>query len=263
MAYIKVLGAYGGKFAHKHTTAFRVSKKVIIDAGNVIGGLGNDASKVRHIFLTHAHLDHVIDIPFLVDSLFSELQDGITIHALPHTIESLKCHLMNDELWPDFTKINIPTTGNPAITYHEIEYGKTYTVDSYRITPIPANHVIPTCGFVIEYDGGALMLSGDTYTNDAIIERINEERSIGTLLLEVSFPNRLHEIAEESMHLTPKLVAEMLSKLTRSDVKICFYHMKPSFRDEIESELESLLGDREFHVLDDFEVVEYGAKCMT
>jgi ribonuclease BN (tRNA processing enzyme) len=262
MAYIKVLGAYGGKFAHKHTTAFRVSKKVIIDAGNVIGGLGNDASKVRHIFLTHAHLDHIIDIPFLVDSLFSELQEGITIHALPHTIESLKSHLMNDELWPDFTKINIPSNGKPAIEYHEIEYEKPYVVDGYTITPVKANHIIPTCGYRIEYDGGALMLSGDTYTNDDLIERINDDKKICTLLLEVSFPSRLHAIAKESKHLTPELVAQMLEKLTRDDVKICFYHMKPSFREEIETELETLLGERVFHVLDDYEVVEYSAKCM-
>ena len=258
MAYIKVLGAYGGKYAHKHTTSFRISDEIIIDAGNIIGGLGNDTSKVRHIFLTHAHFDHIIDIPFLVDSLFIELEESIVIHALPHTIRSIRAHLMNDELWPDFTKIAIPSTGEPAIVYEEIAYGTTYTIGEYSLTPVPANHVVPTCGYIIEHDGSAMMLSGDTYTHDGIAEMLNANRNISVLLLEVSFPSRLHAIAEESKHLTPALVAEILSAVERDDLKVCFYHMKPSFLGDIKKELGELLQGIDYQVLDDYEVIEYG-----
>lgn len=258
MAYVKVLGAYGGKYAHKHTTAFRVSDAIVIDAGNLIGGLGNDSRKVRHIFLTHAHFDHIIDIPFLVDSLFSELEESITIHALPHTIKSLRTHLMNDELWPDFTKLNIPSSGEPAVVYHEIEYDTTYRIGRYTLTPVRANHVVPTCGYVVERNGSAFMISGDTYVYDGIAQAVNGNPRISVLLLEVSFPSHMRKIAEESKHLTPELAAGIIKQLTRDDLRICFYHMKPAYRNDIEKELKTLLKDVEYRVLDDYEVIEYG-----
>ena len=258
MAYIKVLGAYGGKYAHKHTTSFRISDEIIIDAGNIIGGLGNETSRVRHIFLTHAHFDHIIDIPFLVDSLFSELEESITIHALPHTIRSIKAHLMNDELWPDFSKIPIPSNGVPAILYEEIAFGETYRIGEYALTPVPANHVVPTCGYIVEHEGSALMLSGDTYTHSGIAETLNANPGISVLLLEVSFPSRMHAIADESKHLTPALAAEIIAQIDRKDLLVCFYHMKPSFLADIEQELAELLHGVDYRVLDDYEVIEYG-----
>ena len=258
MAYVRVLGAYGGKYAHKHTTAFRISETLMIDAGNLIGGLGNDSRKVRHIFLTHAHFDHIIDIPFLVDSLFSELEDSITIHALPHTIRSLREHLMNDELWPDFSKLRIPSNGAPAVVYNEIEYDTTYKIGCYALTPVYANHIVPTCGYIVECDGNALFLSGDTYTHEGIAERVNRDPRISVMLLEVSFPSHMAKIAEESKHLTPQLAAEMIHKITRDDVQVCFYHMKPAYRSEIETELKVLLEGINYRVLDDYEVIEYG-----
>ncbi len=258
MAYVKVLGAYGGRSAHKHTTSFRISDEIVIDAGNIIGGLGDDASKVRHIFLTHAHFDHIIDIPFLVDSLFGEMEESITIHALPHTIASIKEHLMNNELWPDFSTIRMPANGKPAVKYHEITLNETYEVGKYKITPVAANHVVPTCGFIVEKEGSALMLSGDTYLNTGLPEILNKRSDISVLMLEVSFPSRLHDIAYDSKHLTPLLVSQMLEAIERKDLKICFYHMKPSYKSEIEQELSRLIGNTfDYRILDDYDIIEY------
>jgi len=258
MAYIKVLGAYGGKHAHKHTTSFRVSDEIIIDAGNIIDGLSNEAVKVRHIFLTHAHFDHIIDIPFLVDSLFSELETSITIHALPHTIDSIRKHLMNDDLWPDFSRIPIPATGEPAVVYHELAYDQTCTVGDFSLTPIRAEHIVPTCGYIVEHCGARMLLSGDTYVNPEVARRINEDPHISVLLLELSFPSRLEKIARDSMHLTPVLAVEMLRQITRRDIKVYFYHMKPAYCGEIERELRELMGrGASYWLLDDNEVIEY------
>ncbi len=257
MAYVKVLGAYGGKYAHKHTTAFRICSNIVIDAGNLISGLGKEAEKIRHIFLTHAHFDHIIDIPFLIDSLFCDLEKSITIHALPHTIECLKSHLMNDGIWPDFSKLQIPSGGGPAVVYNAIEYDTPYRIGAYTFTPVRANHIVPTCGYVVTCNGGAFLLSGDTYVHDGIAEIIEADPSISVLMLEVSFPSRMDTIALDSKHLTPRLAAELLSRIRRRDFTVCFYHMKPAYREEIETELETLMEGITYRVLDDYEVIEY------
>ena len=42
---------------------FQISNDTTIDAGNIINSLDDEAYKINHIFVTHAHLDHVSDIP--------------------------------------------------------------------------------------------------------------------------------------------------------------------------------------------------------
>jgi len=41
-----------------------------LDAGNILEGLGNGIRNINHVFITHAHLDHINDIGFLIDATF-------------------------------------------------------------------------------------------------------------------------------------------------------------------------------------------------
>ena len=257
MATLNVLGAYGGKYDHKYTTSFVVSERIVIDAGNLVVGLGEAAAKVRHIFLTHSHFDHIIDIPFLIDSVFSAIDESITVYALPHTIASLKAHLLNDEIWPDFSRLQLPSNGQPAIVYREIAIGSTYEIDGYEITPVSAHHVVPTCGYVVAREGRAVMLSGDTFVHEGIVATVNADPRITALLLEVSFPSEMADIAEESRHLTPATAAGILLQL-RDGVDLYVYHMKPGYEGRIRRELATLLGgQRSFRMLDDGSAVSY------
>lgn len=63
MNFIKILGASGSKAKNQNTTSFQIFKDIIIDAGNVLNSLGNEAKDINHIFLTHSHADHITDLP--------------------------------------------------------------------------------------------------------------------------------------------------------------------------------------------------------
>ena len=44
-----------------------IDDDVLIDAGTGIGDLElSDLDSIRHVFLTHAHLDHIAGLPMLV-----------------------------------------------------------------------------------------------------------------------------------------------------------------------------------------------------
>ena len=60
-----------------------VDDDVLIDAGTGIGDLPlGDLDPIRHVFLTHAHLDHVAGLPMLVDHVFDENFDQpLTVYA--------------------------------------------------------------------------------------------------------------------------------------------------------------------------------------
>ena len=50
-----------------------VDNDVLIDAGTGIGDLAlEEIDPIRHVFLTHAHLDHIAGLPMLADSVFDE-----------------------------------------------------------------------------------------------------------------------------------------------------------------------------------------------
>ena len=64
---IKILGAYGAKTNDTAMTCIQIDKEIVIDAGNILQGLHDDAKYINHIFISHTHLDHIVDIGFLVD----------------------------------------------------------------------------------------------------------------------------------------------------------------------------------------------------
>jgi len=69
-------------------------------------------TKIDHILLTHAHLDHTCGILFLTDNVLSQRQTPITIYSIPFVINSLKEHMFNNVIWPDFTQI--PNADSPV-----------------------------------------------------------------------------------------------------------------------------------------------------
>ena len=103
---VRILGCSGGVGADLRTTTIMIDKDILIDAGTGLGDLNmTEMSRIRHIFLTHSHLDHITSIPFLVDTLFERIREPITIHAQQATIDALKAHIFNNVIWPDFTKL--------------------------------------------------------------------------------------------------------------------------------------------------------------
>ena len=57
---IRILGCSGGIGAGSRTSAMLIDDDVLLDAGTGIGDLAlDDLNSIRHVFLTHAHLDHV------------------------------------------------------------------------------------------------------------------------------------------------------------------------------------------------------------
>ena len=97
----------------------QVAYNILIDGGNIINILKDDSRFIEHIFLTHSHLDHIADIPYLFDLNFEKLKNPITIYGLKNTIESLQNNIFNNKIWPDFSKINLLYTQQP---YHSLFY---------------------------------------------------------------------------------------------------------------------------------------------
>lgn len=131
---IRVLGCSGSIAAGSRTTSFLVGESVLVDAGTGVGDLTLDElARIDHILVTHAHLDHVLSIGLLVDSVTRRRRaDGrppIQVHALPATVAALRLHIFNDVIWPDFTRL--PDPARPMLAFQPVEVGQRLQLDGH------------------------------------------------------------------------------------------------------------------------------------
>ncbi len=113
---IRILGCSGGISGELRTTSLLVDDDILIDAGTGVGDMTlAEMAGIRHIFVTHSHLDHIAGIPLMVDSIFSQISEPVVIHASAATIAALRNHIFNWTIWPDFTVLPTAAVGRVAL----------------------------------------------------------------------------------------------------------------------------------------------------
>lgn len=251
---LRVLGCSGGIGGNsRRTTSFLLGEEILIDAGSGVADLElEQLAKIRHIFLTHSHLDHIHMIPLLVDSVFDRLQQPIVIHGLPHTLKALREHIFNNVIWPDFSIL--PTEEFPVMVYQPMKPGERVTVGDNQFTMLPVNHLVPTVAYVVEYPGGVFAFSGDTTTNDTLWEGLNQLERLDHLIVESAFSNAELQLSEVSRHYCPRLLAEDLLKLQHNP-HIYLTHAKPGEEEMIFQECCKLITERPLSHLTGGEVI--------
>ncbi len=255
---IKILGAYGTKAKGFGTTSFMLTPSTVIDAGNLLNSLEEDSLHVENIYLTHSHLDHISDIAYIIDNYFTQRKKTLNIIALPQTIQAIKEHFLNDIIWPDFSKIPLENSTDMCVRYSEIYLNHSYWLsDSITLKPIKTDHTVPSCGYIYKMNDRGVLITADTYSLENIIDIIDNDSEITSLVVECSFASDMQALAEASKHLTPKLLFEALKKLKRDDVNLYINHMKPSSLEDISREIENLRGNFKPIILKDGDFINF------
>jgi ribonuclease BN (tRNA processing enzyme) len=239
---LRILGCSGGIGGrHLHTTSMLLDHDVLVDAGTGVAELTlTELSMIDHVFVTHSHLDHVATIPFMVDTVGGMRDRPLTVHALPATIEILRNHLFNWSIWPDFTQI--PSAEEPLLRFAPVAVGEDVDLGGgRRICALPANHVVPAVGYLVDSGAASLVFTGDTSVNDELWKAVNRVLNLKYLIIETAFCNREKELAVVSKHLCPSMLAEELAKLERS-AEIFITHLKPGEIELTMQEIEEEAG---------------------
>lgn len=254
---IEVLGAYGTKAKGFGTSSFQLNRSVVVDAGNLLEALHEDSVKITDIYLTHTHLDHIVDIAYIIDNYFAQREETITIHGTKETIEAIQKHFLNDIIWPDFSKIDL-VNGKPVVAYREVTLGKEYNLCSGEsIRGFKSDHTDGSCGYVYTKEGRSVLITADTGSLESAILEIEKDSSIQSVVVECSFPDALIPLAHQSKHLTPSLLFEQLHKVSRKDFTLYINHIKPSYVLEVAKEIEQKRGDFEPVILKDGDFVKF------
>ena len=235
---IRVLGCSGSIAAGNRTTSFLLDEHVLIDAGTGVGDLTLDEmARIDHIFITHSHLDHVLSIGLLADSVtrkrVAAQRPPVMVHALAATIAALRTHVFNGVIWPDFTRL--PDIHNPVLAFEAVTVGQVLAVAGRRIEVLPASHTVPAVGYAVLGSAGAWVFTGDTGPNAALWQRLRT-LPVAALVIETAFRDDEHALATISQHLCPvQLQRELAAFEQVADVYIT--HIKPGEVDAVMSEI--------------------------
>ena len=226
-----------------------IDNDVLIDAGTGIGDLPlADLDSIRHVFLTHAHLDHVAGLPMLVDHVFDENFDQpLTVYAREETLRAVQDHLFNDVIWPDFT--SLPTPGNPMLRWHVTSPGDTISINHRDFYAVDVMHTVPSLGFTVQNSGGVFAVSGDTKTNETLWPVLNACDDLRVLVIEVSFPDEMESLAIEAGHYTPRTLTADLARLNH-DPDIWLTGMKPGEEQRILEQVTDAAPERDIRMLE-------------
>jgi ribonuclease BN (tRNA processing enzyme) len=239
---IRVLGAHGGSTPRHRQTSFLVDDALCMDAGAVTDALSlGEQERVRAVLVTHSHMDHVASLPFLVENVFGRTQDPLEVLAPEDVLDSLRTHLFNNALWPDFSRI--PGQSGPSVTFRAVPVGVPFSADGLTATAVRVSHIVPTYGYVVADSRAAVVFSGDTGPTEEIWAVARRVPNLRAMFVECSFPNDLQRIADVSCHLTPRTLRGEMAKFP-DDVPVFLYHMKPPALDRLTAEIAALCEPR-------------------
>lgn len=245
---VKVLGCSGSEAIGHNPPGFLVNDAVMLDAGTITSALTIEAqSKITDVFISHTHLDHIKSLLFLADNVIGRIEQPVAVRSIPPVIDAIRKHLMNDIIWPDFTRI--PTAKNPVLAYKPFRAGTPVAAAGLRITAVPMNHPVPAVGFLVSDGKSSILYTADTGPNEGIWKAAAKAKNLKAIIVDTSFPNMLDAIAEVSGHFTPAQLHRDLTKAkVRNSAPIYIYHIKPVHQKKVVQELRAL-GRKNVRVL--------------
>lgn len=264
---LNVLGCSGSIAAGCKTTSFLLDGDVLIDAGTGVGDLTLDQlARIDHILISHSHLDHVLSIGLLADSVMRVRRANgsgpIRVHALPETLAALRTHIFNGVIWPDFTRL--PSAEHPVLELVSFEVGELLTLNGKRIEVLSASHTVPAVGFAVECRGaesspaplGWWVYTGDTGPNPLLWERLRRMR-VAHLVIETAFSDEERQLARISRHLCPAALGHELVQLEGS-VDVHITHIKPGEVEAVMAEIGRLGTPHRIRALAAGQVMQLG-----
>jgi len=223
-------------------TTYLINDTLAIDAGAIAIGLSHQEQlRIRSIIVTHAHLDHIFSLPLYLTNLFEEIREPINLYATQSDFDALQQYIFNHRVWIPLDAMKNADVN--LITFQPIKSGEGFFTEGLNVTPVQVTHTVLTHGLIVEDDRSALLFTSDTGATELIWQVANESDKLRAIFIDLSFPNRMTELARVSQHHSPATLLEEMSKM-KPDTPIYAVHVKAAYREQVIEEIESLNNPR-------------------
>jgi ribonuclease BN (tRNA processing enzyme) len=223
-----VLLGTGGYFptSQRHTACFMLPEiGVVLDAGSGMCRIGEYVQTERlDIFLTHAHLDHVAGLTYLVNVVSSKLLEGTTVHGEASKLAAVREHLFAEPIFPVAPPFRFaPLTGSCPLP------------GGGTLTHFPLKHPGGSLGFRLDWRGrgggppGSLAYVTDT-SAAADADYVDKIRGVDLLVHEAYFEDERDDLPAITGHSALPRVAEVAAAAEVG--RLVLVHIDPQMRDD-------------------------------
>ena len=162
---------------------------VVLDAGSAMHRLGQYLKTDRlDIFLTHAHLDHIVGLTYLLDVVPCEMISRIAVHAEPAKLDAIRKHLFAELSFP----LQLPFDYRPLEDEVEIP-------QAGRLTHFTVQHPGGAVGFRLNWSDRSMAYVTDTTAAEGA-DYIQHIRGVDVLVHEAYFSSTNDEMAAVTGH---------------------------------------------------------------
>ena len=224
-------------------TCFLIDGVLGLDMGSLASALSPiEQGQILAVLLTHRHFDHIRDLPSLALMTLDDPRP-IDVYSLSETLEGVLAHLINGDIYPDFTKKL--TDAPPKYRFHPVQPWAQFKVLDYEVKPIPQPHPVPCVGYIVRSSsGGCMAHTGDTGGN--LLPFFQDQLAPQVLFIDVTFPNRLESLAKLTGHLTSGLLRDQLLGVMSAKLslpRMVAVHIGVPYLEEVVQEVTSLANE--------------------
>lgn len=222
-----VLLGTGGYYANdrRQTACIALPEHgVVVDGGSALFRLPEVCQKEHiHLFLTHAHLDHIVGLPSLLMPLMLGTFQQVTVYATADVLGAIRTHLFSDPLFPvavPFACEEIEPTGSRLLPDGLL-------VEWQPLLSHPGGSLAYRCSASAPNGTRRVAYVTDTQVDGTYTDFI---RGVDLLIHECYFPDGREQIAAQTGHCCASQVAELAHSAQVQ--RLIAVHFDPTTDDE-------------------------------
>ncbi|HEY1068520.1 MAG TPA: MBL fold metallo-hydrolase [Pirellulales bacterium] len=203
----------------RHTACYMIPEAgLVLDAGTGFFRVREFVQDELDVFVTHAHLDHIVGLTFLFDVIYGRTMKRVTVHGRAADLDAIQTHLLAPALFP----VKLPIEYRPIPSVVPLKHGGT-------LTHFTLEHPGGAIGYRLDFPQGSLAYVSDTVARrDA--EYVEAIRGVDWLVHECYFPDAMSEWAVKTGHSWTSAVAQVAKK---AEVKrLILVHLNPYSDDQ-------------------------------
>jgi len=210
---------------------------IILDAGTGIRRLGLDylsrpgAPREIHLFLSHAHWDHIQGFPFFVPIYLADFTINLYSHLDMRQV-------LNHQMQPPFFPVRLSDVGAKMV-FHQLN-GDPVEAAGARVSFLSLRHPQEVYGFRIDDNGKSVVYASDTEHDDVSgdAELVEFSRGADSLLYDAQYTPDEYKTGRIGWGHSTYEAAVDIAK--RADVKkLVLFHHEPTHNDETLRKIEA------------------------
>ena len=205
-------GGYHPTEARHTACLFLPEAGLVLDAGTgLFRVFPNLMTRELDIFITHAHLDHILGLPDCHVPLKLGRLDAVRVHGTAETLDAIRDHLFAKSLFPVDTPLE----------YYELSESIPIP-NSGTVTHFALKHPGGSAGYKVTWPKFSLAYITDTTADDSYLDFI---QGVDLLIHECNFDDELKDLANQTGHSYASAVANLAKA---ANVKrLYFTHIDP------------------------------------